>query len=253
VGRLDGKVAIVTGGGQGIGRGIALALAREGAALSIAELDPETGPAAAREIEKLGVAARASLCDVSARDQVDAAVAATLDELGPVNVLVNNATWSQGAMRSFVDLSEEDLDRHFAVGVKGTVHFMQACFPSMKERGGKIINLSSSAGSERMRGLAAYAVTKEAIRVLTGVAAREWGEHSIHVNAICPSASTPSSERFYARHPEFRERALATSPLGRIGDAERDIGRAVVFLASSDSDFVTGQTLWVDGGNTIHS
>lgn len=254
VGRLDGKVAIVTGGGQGIGRGIAFALAKEGAAVSLAELNPETGPATALEIEKLGVPALARVCDVSVREQVEETVAATASELGPVDVLVNNATWVKGtAMKPFMEHTEEDLDRHFAVAVKGTFHFMQACFPLMADRGGKIINLSSSAGSERMTGFAGYAAAKEAIRALTGVAAREWGQHSIQVNVICPSALTPSSERFYDRNPEVLERVLASSPLRRLGDPETDIGRAVVFLASSDSDFVTGQTLWVDGGNTIHA
>ena len=253
--KLDGKVAIVTGGGQGIGRGIALALAREGAAISIAELDPSRGADAALEVEKAGARALATVCDVSLRAQVETVVEATAREFGGVDILVNNATWtgSDSGMKSFLEHSEEDLDRHFAVAVNGTFHFMQASFPHMAQRGGKIINLASSAGSERSVGFAAYAAAKEAVRALTGVAAREWGDQRIHVNVICPSAATPSSEHFFEEHPEVLERVIAASPAGRLGDPEIDIGRAVVFLASSDSDFITGQTLWVDGGNTIHS
>jgi NAD(P)-dependent dehydrogenase (short-subunit alcohol dehydrogenase family) len=257
MGKLDAKVAIVTGGGQGIGRGIALALAREGASISIAELDPARGAAAALEIEKLGAGARAlaTACDVSVREQVEDTVETTVRELGGVDILINNATWSGSdvGMKSLLEHSEEDFDRHFAVALKGSVHFMQACYPHMAKGGGKIINLASSAGSERIVGFAAYAAAKEAVRALTGVAAREWGDRGINVNVICPWAATPSSKVYFDKHSEVLERALAASPIARLGDPETDIGRAVVFLASSDSDFITGQTLWVDGGNTIHS
>ncbi len=253
--KLDGKVAIVTGGGQGIGRGIALALAREGAAISIADINSETGSDTAREVEKIGPRALATVCDVSVREQVENTVASTEAALGGVDILGNNATWTAraGGMKPLLEHTEEDFDRHFAVALKGSFHFMQACFPHLAKRGGKIINLASSAGSERMVGFAAYAAAKEAVRALTGVAAREWGGQGIQVNVICPSAASPSSEQFFLEHPEILERALAASPIGRLGDPEIDIGRAVVFLASSDSDFITGQTLWVDGGNTIHS
>ena len=130
---------------------------------------------------------------------------------------------------------------------------MQACFPHLADRGGKIINLASEAGSERVAGHAAYAAAKEAVRALTGVAAREWGRLGIQVNAICPFADTPSTKALFDAQPEFREQLLSTSPIGRLGDAEIDVGRSVVFLASTDSDFITGQTVWVDGGRTIHS
>ncbi len=254
MGRLEKKVAIISGGGQGIGRGIALALAREGASVSLPDLNAETGAATAAEIEKLGVRALYVPCDVSRREEVDAAVSRTVEALGGVDILVNNATWTGGtANKTFLEHSGEDFDSHFAVAVKGTFHFMQACFPHLRDRGGKVINLSSAAGSERSAGFAAYSAAKEAVRAITGVAAREWGPSGVCVNAICPSAETPGSQDFYAAHPEVLKRVLSTSALGRLGDPERDIGRAVVFLATNDSDFVTGQTLWVDGGRTIHS
>ncbi|MCE2390255.1 MAG: SDR family oxidoreductase [Proteobacteria bacterium] len=255
MGKLDGKVAVVTGGGRGVGRGIALALAREGAAIGIPEIDPNTGPKTAREIEGLPGRACAVPCDVSDREQVDRAVSAIVEQLGGVDILVNNATWNGDgeAMKPLLEHNERDMRRQFEVNVLGSFHFMQACHPHLRDGGGKVINLASMAGSERTEGFTAYAAAKEAVRALTGVAAREWGEEDIHVNVICPTAMTDTIRAFNAEHPEVRERLLAGTSLRREGDPERDIGRVVAFLASSDSDFMTGQTLWIDGGHVIHS
>ena len=255
MGKLDGKVAIVTGGGRGIGRGIALALAREGAAVGIPEIDPDTGPDTAREIQGLPGRACAVACDVSDREQVDRAVSAIVEQLGGVDILVNNATWDGDgeAMKPLLEHTEHDMLRQYQVNVLGSFHFMQACHPHLRRGGGKVINLASMAGSERTEGYTAYAAAKEAVRALTGVAAREWGEEGIHVNVICPAAMTDGIRAFHAVHPEVMDRFLERTPLRRVGDPERDIGRVVAFLASSDSDYMTGQTLWIDGGNVIHS
>jgi NAD(P)-dependent dehydrogenase (short-subunit alcohol dehydrogenase family) len=258
MGKLEDKVAIVTGGGGGVARGMTVALAKEGAAISIVELNADRGGEAAREVEKHGGKAISIACDVSQRDQVDVAVAETLDRLGRLDVLVNNATGVSLATSNlpFMDHTEADFDRILGVDVKGTFHFMQACFPHFKAQGfGKVINFSSGAGSERLAGFAAYSAAKEGVRALTGVAAREWGELGINVNVVCPAAMTPGMKSFVENHkdPEFRKLAVGNRPIARLGDPEQDIGPVVAFLASSESDYLTGQTFWVDGGGSIHA
>lgn len=248
--RLADRVAIVSGAGQGVGRGIALALAREGAAVLIAELDAEKASRTAGEIEALGERARAVATDVRHRAQVEAAVAAAVESFGGVDILVNNAQ-TQHPPLPFEETTAADMESVVASGVLGTFHFMQACFPWLRRRGGKIINLASAAGLMGHAGFTSYAVAKEGIRALTKVAAREWGPHGIHVNVICPLAETPGSQAWSRAHPDRARAMLRTIPLGRLGDPETDIGRAVVFLASPDSDYVTGLTMMIDGGQTI--
>ncbi len=250
MGRLENKVAVVTGAGRGLGRGIALELAREGAAVVIAELDPKSAERSAREIEAQGGRALAVATDVRQRAQVDAAVAAAEQAFGTIDILVNNAQLQRQQV-SFEDTTEDDMDVVLGSGVIGTFHFMQACFPLLRRRGGKIVNVASAAGLLGYPGWTSYAVSKEGIRALTKVAAREWGRHKINVNVICPVAETPSFAEWSRKHPDLAKAMIDAIPLGHVGDPEADIGRAVVFLASSDSDFVTGLTMMVDGGQTI--
>ena len=250
MGKLDNKVAIVTGAGQGIGRGAALALAGEGAAVVIVDMKKENCIRTVNEIKLLGGRALATHCDVSRRDQVNAAVAAAAKEFGTVDILVNVAQ----AMRNdvlFQDTTDEDMTLALGSGLMGTFYFMQECFPYMKEHGGKIINFGSAAGLEGHSGWTAYAASKEGIRALTRVACHEWGQYKINVNAICPLASSPHMLEWGAANPGMLDLIAAMTPLRRLGDCEKDIGQAVVFLASSDSDYITGQTLMVDGGQTM--
>jgi NAD(P)-dependent dehydrogenase (short-subunit alcohol dehydrogenase family) len=250
MGRLQNKVAIVSGAGRGLGRGIALALAREGAAICIAELDRDSGRRTAAEIEAFGGRAVAVTTDVRDRAQVDAAVDATRTAYGRIDVLINNAmAWRNQV--AFEDTTVEDMALAFESGVMGTFFFMQACLPSLKERGGRVVNVASAAGLTGYAGWASYAAAKEGIRGLTKVAAHEWGAHGITVNVICPAAATEGFESWGAAHPELRDAMVSQIPLGRIGDPETDIGRVVVFLASEESVYVTGMTMMVDGGQTI--
>jgi NAD(P)-dependent dehydrogenase (short-subunit alcohol dehydrogenase family) len=136
-------------------------------------------------------------------------------------------------------------------GLMATFYFMQACFPYLKQKGGKIVNFASAAGLDGYAEWAAYATAKEWIRALTKVAAHEWGQYKINVNVICPLAYTSKMKLWSEGFPEDYNRLTSSIPLGRLGDCEYDIGRAVVFLASSDSDYITGHTLMVDGGQTI--
>jgi NAD(P)-dependent dehydrogenase (short-subunit alcohol dehydrogenase family) len=248
MGRLDGKVAIVTGAGQGVGRGIALALAREGAAVTVAGRTLEKVERTAKDIADADGRALPLRADVSERHDVDAMVAATVEAFGTVDILVNNAQSSgQGPLET---LAADDVQRDFSTGPLATLYCMQACLPYLKQHGGTIINLGSSAAVLGNPTFGAYAMAKEAIRGLTKVAAREWGQHGITVNVICPMSDSPASDTFLESHPEHLERILKETPLGRMGSSEDDIGGACVALAT-DLGYLTGATLMLDGGRCI--
>ena len=249
MGKLDNKIAIVTGAGQGVGRGIALAISKEGAAVVIAELNKDAADRTVEEIKALGGRALAVACNVRKKDEVYAAVAATIKAFGTVDILINNAQ----ALHPNVlleDTTDDDMALAYESGVMATFHFMQACFPHFKEHGGKVINFGSGAGTEGQIGYASYGSNKEAIRGLSRVAAHEWGKYKINVNVICPEASSPGFKWWMENCPEEANAKIAANPMGRIGDCEMDIGRSVVFLASPDSDYINGQTIMVDGGSS---
>lgn len=256
MGILDGRTAIVTGGARGVGRGLSLALAREGASVVMAEIDTQTGPETEKELLALGARALWVECDVSSREQVEAAVARTVETFGGVDILINCATGARPgtAFRSFLEHTDDQVELQLGVEVWGSFYFMQTCHPHLAASpSGRVINICSMAGTERVQGFMIYSAAKEALRAMSGVAAREWGGDGINVNVICPTASTASTERFRAENPEEAAASLANLPLGRYGDPEQDIGRVAVFLSGPDSAFMTGQTLWVDGGAVIHA
>ena len=247
--RLDEKVAIVTGAGQGVGRGIALALATEGARVVVAGRTFDKVERVAKEIAERGGTALPVRCDVTVRTDVDELVATAVEAYGTVDILVNNAqSSSQGRVEN---ITEADISRNLASGPIATLWCMQACLPHLKEHGGTIINLGSSTAVQGDPGFGAYAMAKEAIRGLSKVAAREWGRYGITVNVICPAADSPASEAFFAAHPEHLERFERETPLGRFGRSEEDIGRACVALAGDDLSYLTGATLMLDGGRCI--
>jgi NAD(P)-dependent dehydrogenase (short-subunit alcohol dehydrogenase family) len=250
MGKLNGKIAIVTGAGQGVGRGIALALAKEGATLMVVGRTLEKCVRTVDEITALGGRAKAMACDTSQRDQVNAVVAAAVKDFDTIDILVNNAQDARTGI-PFDQVTDDDMDMALGSGFYGTFYFMQACFPHFKEKGGKVINFGSASGTSGNAGFAAYAAAKEGIRALTRVAAREWAKLGITVNTICPLANSPGVQQWVDSAPEISQQILAGVPMGRIGDCETDIGRAALFLASSDADYITGQTLNVDGGALI--
>jgi len=261
VDKLKGKVAIVTGGGQGIGEGISLAFAKEGAKVVVADINSQTAKAVTDEIHELGGIALAVQCDVGDEQQVKHMVDQVVQEFGPIDILVNNAqSWGSphephGAFPAapLEETREDEWDHTFQTGAKATFYCCKAVFPYMKERGGKIINFGSANGILGREGSVAYNANKEAIRAITRTAAREWGKYKINVNVICPGAETPALNAFRDRFPQYMKALRKSIPLGRFGDPEKDVGRIAVFLASEDSDYLTGHTFLVDGGGLIHA
>lgn len=250
VGALVGKVALVTGAAQGIGLGIALALAEEGAHVVLVDRERDLLEEAVDRVSARGGAAIGAVGDVADADDVKRSVEVALDRFHRLDVLVNNAQAMVSSL-PFEEHNDASFDLAISTGLWGTFRFMRACFPAMREHGGSIVNVASSAGTHGLPGFAGYAAAKEGIRGLTKVAANEWGRYGIRVNAICPQARTPKTDAYFDRHPHRRAEKMAQRPLQREGDAEHDIGRTVVYLAGPDSAFVTGTTLMVNGGLTM--
>ncbi|MFC3213083.1 SDR family NAD(P)-dependent oxidoreductase [Novosphingobium panipatense] len=244
----NGRVAVVTGAGGGVGNGIARRLAAQGASVIIAEFDEESGSAAARELVEQGLQARFEPVDVTDRASVNRLMA----RAGKVDILVNNA-WRGSGVARIERKTDEQFDAALRFGVYATQWTMQAVFPHMKAQGwGRIINIASLNGVNAHMGSADYNAAKEALRALTRTAAREWAPYGICCNVICPAAMAASTRRIMAGQPEMMERIEAANPMGRMGDPEADIGGVAAFLASDDCRYVTGNTLFVDGGAHIN-
>jgi len=256
MGRLESKVAIVTGAGQGVGRGVARAFAAEGASVVIANRTEKTGRAVAAEIESQfadrGARALYVQTDVSDERSVRAMVETAAHELGSIDVLVNNAT-PTGGMARLEKMTNEAMEQHIRVNYYGAYWAMQAVFAMMKERAsGRIINMCSLNGVNAHRYTTMYNGSKEALRALTRTAAVEWGRHGITCNVICPAAATEPWNVFVKYDPDGAQAILDANPSGRMGDAEADIGPLAVFLASEESRYVTGNTIHADGGGHIN-
>ena len=249
MGQLDGKIAIVTGAGRGIGRAIAILFGREGAKVAAISRTRETLDETVKEIEDAGGTAIAIPCDVSRKDEVDAAVAATIEAFGTVHVLVNNAHDRNGQQAPFMETTEAKFQQQFATGLFSTVHFMQACYPHLREHHGKVINFASGAGVLGAYGFTPYAAAKEAIRGVSRVAAREWGEDRINVNIICPTSMTDALKESI-EDPAIME-IVSRTPLGIPGDPLREVAPLALFLATPGSDYITGHSFHVDGGNLM--
>jgi 3-oxoacyl-[acyl-carrier protein] reductase len=246
--RLDGKTALITGAGSGIGKCIAETYAREGANVALADINLEAAQQAARTIGNKAIALR---CDVAKKADVEKAVADTVLAFGRLDILVNNAGATH-INKPMMEIGEDEFDRIYAINVKGVFLGCQAVVPVFRAQGGgAIVNIGSTAGLRPRPGLSAYNATKGAVHILTKSLAVELAPDRIRVCAIAPVATdTPLLPSFLGPAPGQREKFIATVPLGRLAQAQ-DIANAALFLASSDAEFVTGNIVEVDGGRTI--
>ncbi|MGM9922752.1 MAG: SDR family NAD(P)-dependent oxidoreductase [Bacillus sp. (in: firmicutes)] len=244
--KLKDKVAFVTGGSSGIGRGICHAYAKEGASIVFIGLNEEKGRRTEKELHDLGCDALYIQADLTDRQVLPSLVEATIEKFGKLDILVNNAHSSKAF--TIEETTEEIMDLSLNTGLWATFILMRSALPYLKETKGSIINFASGAGLEGLSRQASYAASKEAVRAISRVAANEWGRYGINVNVIAPLANSPGVEQMKEMHPNAYNKMISLIPLGRLGDCEEDIGRVAVFLASSDADYITGHTLMVDGG-----
>ncbi|MCT6516661.1 MULTISPECIES: acetoin reductase [Enterobacterales] len=253
---LNGKVILVTGAAQGIGRGIALRLAKDGADIALVDLKADKLADVAKEIEALGRKTTIFTADISQRDDVFAAVEHAEKTLGGFDVMINNAGIAQ--VKPLADVTPEDMDRIFKINVNGTMWGIQAAAEKFKARGhkGKIINASSIAGHDGFAMLGVYSATKFAVRALTQAAAKEYASAGITVNAYCPGIVGTDmwveiDERFSeitgAPKGETYKKYVEGIALGR-AQTPNDVAALVAFLSSDDSDYITGQAILTDGG-----
>ena len=248
--RLPDKVAIVTGAAIGLGRGIALALAREGARVAVVDLNEAGARDTVEAIAKDGGQAAVWRADISDKARIDQVVAEIISRWGTVDILVNNAGLDR--VGPFVSSSEAEWDLILRVNLKGPIVCTRAVLDEMTRKGyGKIVNIASDAGRVGSTGEAVYSAAKGGIIAFTKTIARETARHRLNVNCVCPGPSdTPLFQEVAAGNPKLAESLKRVIPFGRLGTAE-DLAPAVVFLASDESGFVTGQTLSVSGGLTM--
>jgi meso-butanediol dehydrogenase / (S,S)-butanediol dehydrogenase / diacetyl reductase len=246
VGALEGKVAIITGAGQGVGQGIAYAMADEGARIIVAGRTLAKCDTTVAEIMRRGGEAHAVLCDVTDEADIRACIDATIRQYGAIDILVNNA--QEVFITPLLDASREQFQRSWLSGPLAAFSFMQGCHEHLRD-GGVVINLATAASLRAdPDNYGLYASVKEAMRMLTRTAATEWGPDGIRVMTLIPLATSAGYEQWAEDRPAEAAAFLRTVPLGRVGHCEHDIGRAAVFLASKDASYITGGTLIVDGG-----
>ena len=248
---LDGKVAIVTGAARGIGKGMATALLKAGAAVTITDIRQETLDETSAAFDKMkGARHLALIADGTKDDDVNNAVRKTVEAFGRIDVLINNAQTAVTGV-NIEDQTVADVMVGIDTGFLASFRYMKAAFPYLKEAQGTIVNFASQAGLIGTVGMIGYNAAKEANRALTRTAAREWAQYNITVNTIIPGMITEGSKEFFDANPEHYKHSLANIPLGRLGDPEKDAGALVVFLASEGAHYLTGDTFNIDGGRVM--
>ncbi len=245
MGRLAGRVALITGAGRGLGRAMALHFAQEGARVVLASRSPGPLENTRREIIDGGGTAVSVQCDVLDLDAVEPTVDRAVEAFGTVDILVNNAWDQDTALGSVLETSLATLRRQFDSGPISYLRFMQACFPYMDGRDGRVINLASCIGIAGFADRLPYAMAKEAIRALTRTAAKEWGARRVTVNNLLPVADTDAYREDVGDGPG------PVPPIPRIGDPRKDIAPLAAFLASPEAAYITGYSFFADGGLSI--
>lgn len=247
--RLKDKVAIVTGGGSGIGRAISMEFAEEGAKVVVADYQPEGGEETVKMITDAGGQAEFSLTDVSKSDQIQAMINLAVDKFGGLDILVNNA--GVALMADLASTTEEIWQKTIDIDLKGVFLGIKMAAPEMEKRGkGKIINTASIAGLVGFKGIPAYCAAKGGVVNMTRELALELATKKINVNAVAPGVIKTNMTTDILKDEKTAQGMLAQTPIGRLGEPE-DIAHLAVYLASDESDFVTGQTIAIDGGWTI--
>lgn len=246
---LQDKVALVTGAGQGVGQGIALALAKEGAMVAVTGRTLSKLEDTCKLIQARGGKSLAVVCEVKSLDSLSACVEQVVGHFGGLQILVNNA--QEVPLGTLQQVSDEAFTAGFESGPLATLRMMKLCYPHLKGDG-VIINLASSAGKRwDMSGYGAYAATKEAIRSLSRAAACEWGSEGIRTNVIMPHAKSPGLAWWMENKPEEAAEFIQSIPQRRVGECEQDVGRFVALLCSEGSAYVNGQTIGLDGGQAL--
>jgi 3-oxoacyl-[acyl-carrier protein] reductase len=250
IGKLRGRTAIVTGAGGGIGRGIALALAAEGASVVVAARRLATGEETLQEISREQGAALAVRCDVTVRDDVEAAVSAGVAAFGGLDIAIHNAVSRQSAYPcSLEEITDTRWHTEASVAWDGAYFLARSAFTHLKCSGhGRFVMMGSCLGRHGAAMNPVYTALKGGVRGFVKSLAREWAPYAITVNAVEPAAATEPTEIFLREHPELRADFLRNFPMGRLGDPQRDIGRAIATICSDDFGFVTAQNIQVDGG-----
>ncbi len=251
---LNGKTVIVTGGGGGIGGATCRRLAAEGAQVAVFDMNMDAAQKVAAEINAAGGTAAAFACNITDRAQVDAAVAAAEAQLGPIDVLVNNAGWD--VFKPFIKTVPAEWDKLIAINLTGALHMHHAVLPSMVARNyGRIVNIASDAARGGSSGEAVYAACKGGLVALSKTLAREHARHNITVNVVCPGPTDTAllaGVTEGARDPaKLIEAFRSAIPLGRLGQPD-DLASAIAFFGSDDASFITGQVISVSGGLTMH-
>lgn len=249
--RLEGNVTIITGGGKGIGFGLATAFAREGSNLVITGRTLSRLEAAQQKLEaEYGIQVLPIVADGADEAAIKNVVAKAVERFGKINTVINNAQVSKSGV-PLVEHSKEDFDLAIYSGLYAAFFYMRECFPYLKESKGSVINFASGAGLFGKLGQSSYAAAKEGIRGMSRVAAAEWGPDGVRVNVVCPLAMTESLQEWKENYPELFAKTIQGIPLGRFADPTEDIGRVCVFLASEDAHYVTGETITLQGGSGL--